>query len=124
MLFTYMTYSAYELYVALLDALISVAVALSVVVSLDRVFHVMKYMQLKTRSRVTGRKPEDYFQFSQLPGGAPSHRGITFMCLSALHCMYTQHKAGPQPHVSSGGRRSGGVWRIVSSLRHPATHVQ
>ena len=31
MLFTYMTYSAYELYVALLDALISVAVALSVV---------------------------------------------------------------------------------------------
>jgi beta-mannan synthase len=67
MLFTYMTYSAYELYVALLDALISVAVALSVVVSLDRVFHVAKYMQLKARSRVTGRKPEDYFQFAALP---------------------------------------------------------
>ncbi len=67
MLFTYMTYSAYELYVALLDALISVAVALSVVVSLDRVFHVAKYVQLKARSRVTGRKPEDYFQFSALP---------------------------------------------------------
>lgn len=93
MLFTYMTYSAYELYVALLDALISVAVALSVVVSLDRVFHVMKYMQLKTRSRVTGRKPEDYYQFSQLPGGARSHthRGTTCTCLSALHCMHTQH---------------------------------
>ena len=30
-------------------------------------FHVMKYAQLKTRSRVTGRKPEDYFQFSALP---------------------------------------------------------
>ena len=86
MLFTYMTYSAYELYVALLDALISVAVALSVVVSLDRVFHVMKYMQLKTRSRVTGRKPEDYYQFSQLPGGARSHSRITGMCLNAsLH---------------------------------------
>ena len=52
MLFTYMTYSAYELYVALLDALISIAVALSVVVSLDRVFHVAKYMQLKVRSRL------------------------------------------------------------------------
>ena len=67
MLFTYMTYSAYELYVALLDALISVAVALSVVVSLDRVFHVVKYAQLKARSRVTGRKPEDYYQFDPLP---------------------------------------------------------
>ena len=52
MLFTYMTYSAYELYVALLDALISIAVALSVVVSLDRVFHVAKYMQLKVQSRL------------------------------------------------------------------------
>lgn len=52
MLFTYMTYSAYELYVALLDALISIAVALSVVVSLDRVFHVAKYMQLKVRKLV------------------------------------------------------------------------
>lgn len=51
MLFTYMTYSAYELYVALLDALISIAVALSVVVSLDRVFHVAKYMQLKVREK-------------------------------------------------------------------------
>ena len=67
MLFTYMTYSAYELYVALLDALISVAVALSVVVSLDRVFHVMKYVQLKLRARVTGRKPEEYYQFNALP---------------------------------------------------------
>ena len=67
MLFTYMTYSAYELYVALLDALISVAVALSVVVSLDRVFHVVKYAQLKARGRVTGRKPEDYYQFDPLP---------------------------------------------------------
>ena len=67
MLFTYMTYSAYELYVALLDALISVAVALSVVVSLDRVFHVMKYVQLKMRSRVTGRRPEEYYQFNALP---------------------------------------------------------
>ncbi len=67
MLFTYMTYSAYELYVALLDALISVAVALSVVVSLDRVFHVVKYAQLKARGRVTGRKPEDYYQFDALP---------------------------------------------------------
>ena len=67
MLFTYMTYSAYELYVALLDALISVAVALSVVVSLDRIFHVAKYVQLKTRARITGRKPEEYYQFNAMP---------------------------------------------------------
>lgn len=73
MLFTYMTYSAYELYVALLDALISVAVALSVVVSLDRVFHVMKYVQLKTRARITGRKPEEYYQFNALPDPVCTH---------------------------------------------------
>lgn len=91
MLFTYMTYSAYELYVALLDALISVAVALSVVVSLDRVFHVMKYMQLKTRSRVTGRKPEDYYQFSQLPGEGRYFGGTMYILLITVASILLIH---------------------------------
>jgi beta-mannan synthase len=67
MLFTYMSYSAYELYVALLDATISVAVALSVIVSLDRLFHVLKFAQVRLRSRMTGRKAEEYYQFAPLP---------------------------------------------------------
>lgn len=95
MLFTYMTYSAYELYVALLDALISVAVALSVVVSLDRVFHVMKYVQLKMRARVTGRKPEEYYQFNALPDlvrrrpHPASHSPRSYIVLRPLNQLWT-----------------------------------
>lgn len=49
--------TAYDVYVYCLEVLISVAVATSVIVAVDRLFHVVKWVQLKLKSKVTGRSP-------------------------------------------------------------------
>ena len=68
MLYTFTSFTTvYELYVALLRAVISVAVGLSVLVSLDRLWHVLKCGAVITRAKWTGRKPEDAFAPQPLP---------------------------------------------------------
>ena len=50
MLYTFTSYeNAYELYVALLGTSIFMAVACSIIVSFDRLLHVLKYIKASTR---------------------------------------------------------------------------
>ncbi len=68
MLYTFTSYeSIYDLYLAILRTAIIAAVALSLLVSLDRLYKVGKYMQVAARAHLTGRKPEHSFQCNSLP---------------------------------------------------------
>ena len=68
MLYTFTSFSTlYELYVALLRAIISLAVGLSVLVSIDRLWHVLKCAAVVCRAKLTGHKPEDAFAPQPLP---------------------------------------------------------
>ena len=68
MLYTFTSYSSlYELYVALLRGVISLAVGLSVLVSLDRLWHVLKCAAVVCKAKLTGTKPEDAFRPQPLP---------------------------------------------------------
>ena len=68
MLYTFTSYeSIYDLYVAILKTAIIAAVALSLLVSLDRLYKVGKYIQVAARVQLTGRKPEHSFQNNCLP---------------------------------------------------------
>jgi hypothetical protein len=53
--------------VAILRTVISVAIILSVVVSIDRLYHVIKCLAVLTKAKLTGRKPEDAFTPQPLP---------------------------------------------------------
>lgn len=59
--------SVYDFYVAVLEAVLSVAVALSVLISLDRLFHVVKYVHFKLKARLLGKRPEANFRFAAFP---------------------------------------------------------
>lgn len=68
MLYTFTSYSTfYELYVGLLKATIAAAVALSVLVSLDRLWKVSSYLHLCFKSWKYGWAPEKEFGFQPLP---------------------------------------------------------
>lgn len=71
MLYTFTSYSTfYELYVGLLKAAIAAAVAMSVLVSLDRLWKVSSYLQILARAWLTGFKPEKEFGSQPLPDPA------------------------------------------------------
>ena len=78
MLYTFTSYeSIYELYVALLGSSIFMAVACSIMVSFDRLLHVVKYVKASTRcalcsSPFISRPPLDGLVW--LPGMACSRR--------------------------------------------------
>ena len=68
MLYTFTSYATvYELYVALLRGFIVLAVGLSVLVSLDRLWHVLKCAAVTYRAKWTGQRPEDAFRHRALP---------------------------------------------------------
>lgn len=68
LLYTFTAYSSfYELYVSFLRTVIFLAIVLSLLVSLDRLYHVLKCLAVLTRIRLTGRKPEDAFMPQPLP---------------------------------------------------------
>ena len=68
MLYTFTSFTTvHELYVALLRTTIALAVWLSVLVSLDRLWHVLKCAAVTSRAKWTGLKPEDAFQHQALP---------------------------------------------------------
>ena len=68
MLYTFTSFTTiYELYIALLKVAISSAVLLSVLVSLDRLWKVGKYLHVQLNIQLTGRKPEHSFQNAPLP---------------------------------------------------------
>ncbi|CAD7698593.1 unnamed protein product [Ostreobium quekettii] len=62
--------AAWDLYVACLQLATTVAVAISVVVSVDRILHALKYIQIRVASRIRGRKPAQKFRFKSLPDGS------------------------------------------------------
>lgn len=71
MLYTFAAYATfYELYVALLKALIAFAIGLSMIVSADRLLRVFKYLQITLRTALTGQKPEARFACNPLPDPA------------------------------------------------------
>lgn len=57
----------YALYVALLHAAIQVMVLLSLLVSADRVLNVLKYALICARAKITGKKPQQGWNFEPLP---------------------------------------------------------
>ncbi len=77
LLYTFTAYSSfYELYVAILGSVISIAIVLSVFVSLDRLWHVLKCFAYLGKAKLTGRKPEDAFTPQPLPD--PVYEGHLF----------------------------------------------
>jgi hypothetical protein len=77
LLYTFTAYSSlYELYVAILGSVISIAIFLSVLVSLDRLWHVLKCFGFLAKAKLTGRKPEDAFTPQPLPD--PVYEGHLF----------------------------------------------
>lgn len=68
MLYTFLGVSTfYELYVGLLKASIAAAVAASVLISLDRLIRVAKYLKIVVRTWLSGVRPEDAFSARPLP---------------------------------------------------------
>ncbi len=57
----------YGIYVVALQALISLFVALSTLVSLDRVLCIVKYLFIRAKSLVTGKLPQHAWNFRPLP---------------------------------------------------------
>ncbi|GMH37152.1 hypothetical protein BSKO_05025 [Bryopsis sp. KO-2023] len=60
-------FTLYDVYLVVLNALISMAVALTVVISVDRLLHVVKFIQGKIKARVTGVRPEQKFKLQPMP---------------------------------------------------------
>jgi hypothetical protein len=67
MLLSLLLGSYYSLYVVLLRTAITVAVFVSLLVSVDRVLNVTKYLLIRARARLTGRLPEHAWNFKPLP---------------------------------------------------------
>ena len=77
LLYTFLAYqSIYELYTSILSAVIYIAIALSVLVSLDRIWHVLKCGMVVTKAKLTGKEPEDPFRPGSLPD--PQFEGHLF----------------------------------------------
>ena len=71
MLYTFTSYSTfYELYVALLKGTIAAAVAMSVLVSLDRLWKVVAYVGVCFKQWRTGIAPESEYSCQPLPDPA------------------------------------------------------
>ena len=68
MLYTFAGVSTYyEAYVSLLKAAIAAAVAFSLLISIDRLLRVAKYLKIIVRTRLSGIRPEDAFSARPLP---------------------------------------------------------
>ncbi|GAB4820248.1 hypothetical protein N2152v2_007294 [Parachlorella kessleri] len=59
--------SYYEVYVVFFHAAVQLAVLLSLLVSADRILNICKYGYIKLRQKVTGKAPEDYWNYQILP---------------------------------------------------------
>lgn len=59
--------AAAAFYLAALAWAVRLAVALSLLVSADRVLNVLKYAFIRLRARVTGRLPKDAWAYAALP---------------------------------------------------------
>ena len=59
--------SIYELYTSILSTVIYFAIGLSVLVSLDRLWHVLKCGWVVSKAKLTGKEPEDPFKPLPLP---------------------------------------------------------
>ena len=77
MLYTFTTFvTFYDLYVGLLKAAITAAVALSLLISLDRLYRVAKYLRISGKTWLTGHKPEHEFGARPLPD--PTHFSLAY----------------------------------------------
>lgn len=57
----------YALYVAVLGFMVRVAIFLSCLVSADRIFNISKYVYFKCRTKLTGHRPEQDWNFPTFP---------------------------------------------------------
>jgi hypothetical protein len=67
---------AYVLYISVLRGAIALAVFLSILVSLDRLYKVWVYAKVSLRWYLTGHKPEHDYQPRKLPD--PAHHGASY----------------------------------------------
>ncbi|KAK9837515.1 hypothetical protein WJX81_008081 [Elliptochloris bilobata] len=59
--------TAYKIYVDLLRAAVAVAITLSLLVSIDRIYKVLTYLKIRAKTWITGRRPEHSFAARSLP---------------------------------------------------------
>jgi hypothetical protein len=59
--------SVHYAYVVVLQSLIYLAVALSVLVAADRIIHVIQYIYWRNCDKLRGTRPEDRYNFADLP---------------------------------------------------------
>lgn len=64
------SWTGYDVYVAVLNGLISLGVAVSVIQCADSMFEMVKYVQYKLRTRLTGKEPRDYYNHTPMPDAA------------------------------------------------------
>ena len=60
-------HNVHDVYVVVLQALIYLAVALSVLVAADRIVHVFQYLYWQNCHRLKAKKPEERYHFADLP---------------------------------------------------------
>lgn len=61
------SWGAYDVYVAVLNTLISLGVALSVIQCADSMFEMVKFVQYKMKSKLTGKEPRAYYNYVPMP---------------------------------------------------------
>lgn len=76
MIYVWALYSFYDVYVSLLKAAIAAAVSLSLLISLDRLYRVAKYLRISGRAWLTGHKPEQAYASRPLPD--PTHFSLAY----------------------------------------------
>ena len=67
----------YALYVALLHAAIQVMILMSLLVSVDRVLNVLKYVLISLKARITGKGPQTSWKFEPLPEDPHQYPKVT-----------------------------------------------
>ena len=100
MLYTFLGVSTFhEAYVGLLKASIAAAVAFSVLISIDRLIRVAKYLKIVIRTWLSGVKPEDAFSARALPD--PIRNSASFPRCCVQLPMFNERSVAQQCIASS-----------------------
>ncbi len=90
----------YGIYVVALQALITLFVALSTLVSLDRVLCIAKYLFIRAKSLVTGKLPQHAWNFRPLPNDPQNYPSVAIQLPYVLIGL-PPHAGPPVPPVVS-----------------------
>lgn len=95
----------YDIYVVALQALIALFVALSTLVSLDRVLCIAKYLFIRAKSLVTGKLPQHAWNFRPLPNDPQNYPSVAIQ-LPYVPIGISLHAGPPVPPGISSAPQS------------------